>query len=498
MLKNTLLLFLIFFTVPIFSQQHVDRLQGLDTTINQLMIANQTVGLAVAVIENNKLIYAKGFGYRDYAKKLTVTPNTIFPIGSVSKPLTASLIGVYDGRGQLSPSDKPRKHIDYLRFHTDEMNNLITIEDLLAHRSGIGVVDGTHVFFPTQNTKKHLQRLVHLPPSSEVREKFEYSNMGYSILGAITESISGKTWGENMETEIFAPLGMLNSSCNLTDLQAQENYALGYSLANDTIVQVLYEDQYESAPAGAINSSVIDLAKWTMMLLNGGKHNDQQLLPEAYLEAAFSEQNRIKGSFSYKKQRKLLNDSYGYGWFVHQYDGLYRINHGGNVSGFTADVTLYPYENIGIIILINQHLANHLNRAIEDIIMNQLLDQPKKPWQDYSIQIEAARMPITKFPSINQTQSPSHLLTDYCGKYESPAYGTLEVMLENNHLMIQFPAFKMALVHQQYDTFINQIWTPIHQNTPSFYLDFVSNRNGELTDLVIDFPPMPVRFQKIE
>lgn len=490
--------FLLFFCFQANGQNIDSRLDGLEDEVNSLMKAYQTVGMSISVIENGEILYANGFGYRNLEEKLPVTPHTIFPIGSVTKPLTSSLVGVYVGQSKLKVTDKPRKFIPYLRFSTDEMNNLITIEDLLAHRSGIGSVDAAHVFFPTDDIQKHLARLSHLKPNSQVRERFDYSNMGYAILGEVTAQISGKTWAENIENEIFSPLEMTHSNCSLEELQSNDNYSLGYSLSDGKPLKVAYEDQHESCASGAINSSSDDLSKWVIMLLNGGLHQGKQLIPQEYLESAFSEHNIIRGSFGYERKYNLLADTYGYGWFVHQYKNLYRVNHEGNVSGFTASVNLYPHKKIGIVILTNQGSSNLLTKAISDIIINRLLAKERKPWQDYNVQIGSAIIPQTSFPPLKADKLPSRPLAEYCGKYFAESYGEVTVFQENQNLMIQFPAFKMYLEHFGYDTFVNRVVDVHHQNTPSFYINFYQDNEGEISELTIEFSDEPEKFMKLD
>lgn len=490
--------FLFLFCFSAFGQEEDSRLKGLEIDIDSLMNKCQTVGVSISVVENGKILYSKGFGYRNLAEKLPVTPNTIFPIGSVTKSITSSLIGVYVGQSKLETKDKPSKYIPYLRFSTDEMNNLITVEDLLTHRSGIGNTDATHVFFPTDDIREHIGRLSHIKPSSQVRERFDYSNMGYAILGEITAQISGKTWRENIEEEIFNPLEMHHSNCTLEELQSSNNFSLGYSLYNQKPVKVEYEDQHESYASGAINSTTNDLTKWVMMLLDGGLYKDKQIIPKAYLENSFSEHNIIRGSFGYERKYNLLADTYGYGWFVHQYKNMYRVNHEGNVSGFTSSINLYPYKKIGIIILTNQGSSNLLTKSINDIIINRLLGKERKPWQDYEIRIGESIVPQTNFPALKADKLPSHPLSEYNGKYFSKSYGELEVFQEGRNLMIQFPAFKMYLEHFGYNTFINKVVDTHHQNTPSFYINFYPNNEGRINRLTIEFSEEPEIFVKLK
>ena len=488
----------IIFVDSMTAQQIDPRLEGLEIEINNLMEKHNTVGLSVVIIENDSSIFSKGFGYRDLEQKLPVTPNTCFPIASVSKAITATLIGIYEGQEKLRIADKPRQHIPYLELATAEMNSLVTIEDLLSHRSGIGVVDATHVFFPTDNIKKHLSRLKHLTPNGAVREGFLYSNMGYAILGEITAQLTGKTWAENIQTEVFQTLGMSRSSCTLSELQKSNNFSLGYGVFNHEIFRVAYENHHESAAAGAINSTAVDLAKWVRMLLNKGINNGKQIVPQNYLERSFSEQNIIRGSFSFDKKYDLLGDAYGYGWFVHQYKNLYRVNHGGNSSGFTSSVTLYPYKNLGIVILCNQESANSLTRAIEDVILNRLLEKEGKKWDQYEIQIGEIRRPIKETPGIKTDNKPTHSLEAFCGKYFAQAYGTAEVLLEDGNLMVQLPAFKMAFEHYENNVFINRMIENHHQNAPSFYFSFHPNDKGKISEMHIQFSQEPAIFSKIE
>ena len=471
--------------------------QDLELAVTEMMTEFKTVGLAIAVVNKDQVIYTNGFGYRDLGKELPVDPHTLFPIGSVTKSLTASLVGVYAGKGKLSLDDLPRKHIGNIYFYSDEMNKLVTLEDLLAHRSGIGNVDATHVFFPTKDLDSHLERLAYLTPNSKVRERFDYSNMGYAILGGVTEKISGRSWAANIKKELFEPLRMPRSNCSISSLQQDENYSLGYSIQNGEAIRVLLEDQHESVASGAINSSVTELANWVRMLLNEGSYGAQQIVPKTYLEQAFSEHNIIRGSFSYDQKYDLLGDAYGYAWFVHQYKGLYRVSHGGNVSGFTAQVSLYPHQDIGIIILSNQGGANLLIRAIEDIIMNQLLGLAQKSWKDYRIEVGQARTIPNELKPLNQGKAPSHPLADYVGTYQHPGYGTVQVTLEKDQLYIHFPAFKMALEHLHYDTFINRLISSEHQNTPSFYMDFKKDFSGKINGLSVALQRKPVLFEKI-
>lgn len=194
MTKLKIVILLLLTTNLTFGQKNDTRLNGLDTEIENLLKAYKAVGLSIAVVENSKTIYSKGFGYRDIENKLPVTANSIFPIGSITKSFTASLLGLLEKQNYLSLQDKPSLYIPKLQFYNDKMDNLITIEDLLSHKSGIGSVDGTYILFPANIRENIIPRLKYLKPNGAIKDSWIYSNLGYVIAGAIIEKTTNESW----------------------------------------------------------------------------------------------------------------------------------------------------------------------------------------------------------------------------------------------------------------------------------------------------------------
>ena len=471
--------FVILLTAGFVVQDFDARFQGLEQDVRFMMRAHQTVGLSISVVEGSRLVYCEGFGYRDLAKRTPVDTETLFQIGSVTKAFTSALVGKLS-QDRISVQDRPSRYIPSLRFSSNTMDEIVTIGDLLAHRSGIGNQDLTHVFFPAGSIERHLQRLSRLKPGSQVRERFDYSNMGYAVLGEVTAQTTGRTWEENIRSELFAPLQMKRSTCTLPEFQASQNVALGYSVAGGEAVQVELEDQNESLASGAVSSSAVEMANFVQMLLNRGVFNGQQIVPATYLEAAFSEQTIIRGSFSFDRKFDLIGDAYGYGWFVHQYKGKYRVNHGGNVSGFTAYVCLYPNEKLGIVVLANQGSANALTNAVSDMIANRALELPRKKWEDYAIEVPDAQIPDANLRSRENADDFSRPLKEYFGTYHAEAYGTVFIHGDAEHLLIQFPAFTMLLQQVQEDVFVTRIIEQHHQNTPTLRIGFEATEADEI------------------
>ena len=151
-----LIAFVLLVSLVGYGQQVDHNLNGIDDEINLLMNEYKAVGLSVAVVKDNEIIFSKGFGYRNLDDKLPVSPNTIFPIGSITKSFTGAVLGVLENENRLSLKDKPSEYISGLSFYNDKMNALITIEDLLSHKSGIGNQGTTQIFFPDSSIIKNL------------------------------------------------------------------------------------------------------------------------------------------------------------------------------------------------------------------------------------------------------------------------------------------------------------------------------------------------------
>jgi len=148
--------------------------------------------------------------------------------------------------------------------------------------------------------------------------------------------------------------------------------------------------------------------------------------------------------------------------------------------------------------LTNQGSSNLLTKAVTDMIVNRLLSREGTSWKDYEIQIGEAIIPMVTFAPLKLDKSPSHQLEDFCGEYFSKSYGLVQVFLEDKKLMIGFPAFTMYLEHVGYNTFVNKVVKVHHQNTPSFYIKFNPNNEGQISKMTIGFSEEPEKFEKVK
>lgn len=256
-----------------FSQKIPKELIDIEDDINFLTKQYKAVGLSIAIVKDNKTIYSQGFGYRDLEKNKPVTNNTVFNIGSTTKAFTGTLLGILKSQNQVSLSDKPSLHIPNFQFYNEKMDNLITIEDLLSHKSGIG--NKVHLKFSFLK-KTNLRWYKDLKPESEIKNSFEYSNIAYTLAEAIVEQITNKSWDNNIQEKIFQPLAMNSSYTTYEKSQKLNNYALPYGISKGKIEKVAFENFHSISPAGGIKSTVIDLSNWMLTWLNGGVFNNKQ------------------------------------------------------------------------------------------------------------------------------------------------------------------------------------------------------------------------------
>lgn len=491
MKKSILITLLLFITILAYGQEKEIQLNGIDSEIETLIKSYNTVGLSVTITKGNEVVYSKGFGYRNLEKKLPATDSTSFPVASVTKAFTASLLGILESKDSLSLKEKPAAYIPKLRFYNNEMDNLITIEDILSHKSGLGGHNGTLALFAEKNRLKTIEKLKYLKPSGKINDSYIYSNMGYTIAGTIVEQVSGKNWDKNIKEKIFRPLNMNNSFTNYQEMKNQNNYSLGYGLLNGELEEVRYEDYYNASPAGAIKSSSKDLGNWMMTWLNNGYFQEQQVLPKDYVYDATTIHNIIP------KKRESYSFLYGagFGWQMETRNGHYKVFHGGNTSGFTSLVILYPFKKLGITILSNQQNST-LPYIIADVITNRMLNLPKMEITEYPVLVSDIYPYNKETKGLNKEKKTTHKLSEFCGKYSRKGYGTFEVINQNNSLFVVFPTFKFMLEHIHYNRFKLKSIKKISQviNPEFFELNFLINYKGEIHSTEINLETEPVEF----
>lgn len=219
------------------SNKTPDPFARLDTAFQRVLKERKAVGFAVAVVKNNEVIFSKGYGYRDLENKLPVTTNTLFAIGSCTKAFTSALLGIENKNNKVEYDKPARLYLPELFFYNDELNNQVTIRDMMTHRTGIPRHDYSWYLFRSSSRDSLLKRIKHMEPSAPLRQTWQYNNFMFLIQGMIAEKLTGKSWEENIREKIFVPLNMKHSNFSVNDLAKSNDASKGYFVYKDSIIK---------------------------------------------------------------------------------------------------------------------------------------------------------------------------------------------------------------------------------------------------------------------
>ena len=322
-------------------------------------------GISLAIVKDDQVIYLKGLGFKDVDKKLPVTPDTRFAIGSATKAFTAMLAVMSADEGKLSLDDSPKKFLPYFTLRDPEAAAKITLRDLLSHRSGLNRTDLAMVS-GVFNREELIKVAGMAKPTAKLGEKFQYQNVMYSAAGEAVAQAQKSTWDKLIATRIFKPLGMKNSDTSAAAMQKSNDYSFGYDY-NPSTKETRHLPQREiaaAAPAGAINSSARDMVQWLRLMLNGGSINGRRLVSEKGFDELVTKQINIGGSIDY-----------GLGWFLRQWNGHKVVEHGGNIDGFNSQVAFMPDQKLGFVLLTNV-TASPLGAFAMNTVWKKLVGEP--------------------------------------------------------------------------------------------------------------------------
>lgn len=323
-------------------------------------------GAALVIVKDDRVIFMKGFGLRDVERKLPVTPETLFAIGSTSKAFTALALMMSVDEGKLSLWDAPKKYLPYFQLRDPEANAKIVISDLLCHRSGLSRTD--LAWYPGVLRPKEVIQVAGLAkPTARLGEKFQYQNVMYLAAGEILAQVQGASWHDVMKRRIFQPLGMRATNTSIRAMQRASDHALGYSGSGDPPTRLPMRNLTSIAPAGAINSNVRDLAQWLRLLLNDGTYAGRRLVSENGFKELFV--NRIA---------MAPGTGYGYGWGLAEWNGHKFAQHEGGIDGFNAEVALLPDQKLGFALLTNVSASPLPGRVLASIFA-QFAGKPQPP-----------------------------------------------------------------------------------------------------------------------
>lgn len=468
-------------------------LRDLDAYVPRALAEWNGAGVAIGIVKDDSLIYARGFGVREVGKPEAVDAQTVFAIGSNSKFFTAVAAGMLADDGKLSLDDKVTKHLPWFQLYDPWVTREFTLRDAMSHRSGLGR-RGDPLWYGTGRSRDELVRLVrHLPPNSSFRTEYGYQNLMFITAGQALAAASGMSWDDLIARRIFTPLGMTSSRTLMAQLKAQSNVAMPHDLgASDPRPRVIPWREIDNAgAAGSITSNVPDMARWMRFILSGGTWNGQALLKRQTL-------SDLTGPHSIPSRivEDTLNPTrhfslYALGIGVSDLHGVKVLQHTGGIDGMLSYVAMVPERRLGIVVLTNTSGHNALYQALGHRILNDMLGGPRRDWSAIALAEtrkaeQAADSAVRRRLSgrVANTQ-PSRPLAEYAGTYRHPMYGDVTVAVDGDGLRLRhMGAVDVKVSHFHYDTFSGPAGGLLLGETA--WVRFSLNTDGKVRSVTIE------------
>jgi len=453
----------------------------------------QVYGLSIGIVAEGRLVYAKGFGWRDAENRLPATPDSVYSIGSCSKAFNSFLAGTLVDEGLIHWDQRIIDIYPEFRLLDGHATLNLTMRDLLTHRSGMPQHDLMWYNSSSLTRTEVMHRLRYLQPSCDIRERYQYNNLMYLAAGFAMEYLMAQPWEDLVSERILKPLGMTHTSFRVADMQKEADFAVPYLEKKDnTLKRMAFRDVGLIAPAGGINSNVIDLAKWVQLHLSGRASGERPLISPAILQEMHAPQILMSGA---PESNETLICTTGLGWNVISFRGRYYVSHDGGIDGFTSVIGFFPRDDLGIIVLSNKNLIT-LPRYLSNQIIDRLFDLPHIDWLKEGVDaIEKTRNAKNESmkkedPVHKKGTQPSHPIQEYASDYYHDGYGTLSIREKDGKLSLFMNDLECYLDHWHYDVFVvSEEAQDMIRSREGLKLSFQNGLNGEIEKLVIPFEP---------
>jgi CubicO group peptidase (beta-lactamase class C family) len=448
--------------------------RDLDSYVKRVQETFEVPGMAVIFVERDRPSIVRSYGIRRMGEAAKVDENTLFAVGSTTKAFTSTLLAMLVDAGKLTWDTKVIDVLPGFRMYDAYASAEMTIRDLLTHRSGLGLGAGDLLFVPatTLSRAEVVHRLRYIKPATSFRSRYAYDNLLYVVAGHIVETLEGKPWEEVIRERIFAPLQMTTTSPSST-LPATANRAWPHGRTSQAMrgtgpITPLQEVMVvgNAGPAGAINTSGAEIARWLEVQLGRGldPRTGKRLFSEAQAREMWTAQTLVPIAPN-PPALALAQASfraYTLGWNMSDYRGEPIIAHGGGVLGMVTQFVIVPRLNVAFALLSNAEETLALS-AIQYRLLDELLGQKSPDWAGVLSQYKqermakgAERLAASTAPPPGGAKGPSLELARYAGRYRDAWYGLVTIENTPSGLAIRFehtPAFKSQLEHVRYDTF---------------------------------------------
>lgn len=460
------------------------------TFVQEQLMKWNIPGTAISIIKNGEVVFREGIGLRNINEGRNVTPETIFPIASITKSFTSAALAILEDEGKLNWDEPIKNYLPEFDLIDPYVGNRVTIRDILCHRTGLPrhdmVLENTD--FKRMDIHKKAR---YLELSRRFRTHWQYNNLTYVIAGRLVEALTKMSWEDFVKHRLFDLLEMKSSSFSVEEIKMSLDYALPYAEVSNNIVEIPFYNINECGPAGSINSNIIDMEKWLMLHMSKGKYKDKQIISEKNINEMHTPSMIIRDGLPYYFKENPYA-AYGLGWFVQPYRGFNHIYHGGVIDGFGSLIAIMPEEDLGIIILTNKNGSGFFNRMICYSIFDMILGLDRIPWdlrfkELHNKNKKAVISQIEKIDSmLKECTEPECPIKDYTGSYINPGYGNIKVKFNDNKLQLVYGNKTVNIQHYRNNIFLP---CPDDVNNLPLQIKFNVDRAGNITALEIPFEP---------
>ncbi len=419
--------------------------QEVDALVEEAIAKFNVAGVAVAIVKDGKIIHNKGYGVKSVVTKEKVNEHTNFCIASNSKAFTSAALALLVEEGKISWTDKVKDHIPEFKMYDAYVTENFNIQDLLTHRSGLGLGVGDLMFIPDGSDFKMSDLLAsfqYFKPESAFRTKYDYDNLLYLVAGELIARKSGVSWETFVKNRILTPLNMDNTYPALSFMKDKSNLATPHNYTQGVLKPLPnYEDMVNGAAAG-IYSNVDDISQWMLLQLNKGKYG-ADLKSRLFTEASQQEMWKIHTTIDVNRNPRYNShfSGYGLGWFLTDIKGNMQVSHTGGMPGMLSKTTLIPDLNLGVVVLTNAEPGGSpVFAAVSQTIVESYLKLDKFNWIEryynrvQQRQSEADSVTNAVWKTVEAAKTTPVKMDDYIGIYQDNWFGKVEIFKKGNQL----------------------------------------------------------------
>jgi CubicO group peptidase (beta-lactamase class C family) len=477
----------------------------LDVHAKKLLADWHVPGVAIAVVKDDKVVLARGYGVRETGKPDPVDEHTLFAIASCTKAFTSAALAILVDEGKLRWDDKVTRYLPGFQLYDSYVTRELTVRDLLCHRSGLGTFAGDLLWYNTTYDRNEvLRRVRYLKPVTSFRSGYGYQNILFLAAGQIVPAATGKSWDEFVRERIFMPIGMSTAVTSSNVILAGANAATPHTVKEEKPIAIPRYNSDSMGPATSVHASIADLSKWMRLQLGLGEFEGKRVYSAVQARAMWTPQNALHQLPDPATPSATHFRAYALGWQVSDYNGRLRVEHSGSIDGMFSQVILLPELKAGVFVVTNSDtpVAGLLaGWAVGALIGGQPKDQSgelltRTRTRDRIRKQQAERADGNR----DKTSKPSLPIEKYAGKYGGDLYGDVAVENENGRLVLRFvptPSFVADLEHWQYDTFRVR-WRTLKPYIPDGWAAFVLDRRGRPAELKVDCPNDDFDFTELE